>query len=158
LRVSILSIVVCRLLALIVLVCRHDRAKELEILVLRHELSVLRRQANRPRFEPQDRLVLAAFSRMLPRCSWSAFLVRSETLLHRHRRLVARRWTYPHRPPGRPRIEASPLAYPGPPTIVLVPNLAEFALRRQGRPSSRERVEPALGGDRRRSALFSSRR
>jgi transposase InsO family protein len=102
--VSALYIVVCRLLELIVLVGRRDRAKELEILVLRHELSILRRQAGQPRFEAHDRVLLAAFSRMLPRRSWNAFLVRPETLLHWHRRLVARRWTYPQRRPGRPPI------------------------------------------------------
>jgi putative transposase len=73
LLVSVVYIVVCRLLELIVLVGRGDRAKELEILVLRHELSILRRQAGHPRFEPHDRLLLAALSRMLPRRSWSAF-------------------------------------------------------------------------------------
>jgi putative transposase len=104
LLVSALYVVVCRLLELIVLVSRSDRAKELEILVLRHELSILRRQAGQPRFEPHDRLLLAALSRMLPRRSSSAFLVRPETLLRWHRRLVARRWTYPHRSPGRPPI------------------------------------------------------
>jgi putative transposase len=68
-------------------------------------LSILRRQAGQPRFEAHDRVLLAAFSRMLPpRHSWSAFLVRPETLLHWHRRPVARRWTYPHRRPGRPPI------------------------------------------------------
>jgi len=87
-----------------VLVGRGDRAKEFEILVLRHELSILGRQAGRPRFEAQDRLLLAALSRMLPRRSWSAFSVRPETLLQWHRRQVARRWTYPHRCPGRPPI------------------------------------------------------
>ncbi len=102
--VSAVYVVVCRLLELIVLVGRGDRAKELEILVLRHELSILRRQVNRPRFQPHDRLLLAAFSRMLPRRSWNAFFVQPETLLYWHRRLVARRWTYPHRPPGRPPI------------------------------------------------------
>jgi hypothetical protein len=71
---------VCRLLELSVLVGRSDRAKELEILVLRHELSVLRRQVGRPRFEAHDRVLLAAFSRMLPRRSWNAFSVRPETL------------------------------------------------------------------------------
>jgi putative transposase len=90
------------LLELIVLLGRRDRAKELEILVLRHELSVLRRQTRKPRFEAHDRVLLAALSRMLPRRSWNAFFVRPETLLHWHRRLVARRWTYPHRGPGRP--------------------------------------------------------
>jgi putative transposase len=96
--------VVCRLLELIVLVGRCDRAKELEILVLRHELSILRRQAGQPRFEAHDRVLLAALSRVLPRRSWSVFLMRPETLLRWHRRFVARRWTYPHRPPGRPPI------------------------------------------------------
>jgi putative transposase len=83
---------------------RRDRAKELEILVLRHELSILRRQVGRPRFEPHDRLLLAALSRVLPRRSWDAFPARPETLLRWHRRLVARHWTYPHRRPGRPPI------------------------------------------------------
>jgi putative transposase len=104
LRVSALYVVVRRLLEFVVLLSRRDRAKELEILVLRHELSILRRQAGRPRFEAHDRILLAAFSRMLPRCSWTAFSVRPETLLSWHRRLVARRWTYPHRRPGRPPI------------------------------------------------------
>jgi putative transposase len=102
--VSVLYIVFCRLLELIVLVGRRDRTKELEIPVLRHELSILRRQAEQPRFETRDQLLLAAFSRILPRRSWSAFLVQPETLLHWHRRLVARRGTYPHRRPGRPPI------------------------------------------------------
>jgi transposase len=96
--------VIRRLLELIVLVGRGDQAKELEILVLRHELSILRRQVNRPRFEAHDRVLLAAFSRKLPRRAWNAFSVRPETLLDWHRRLVARRWTYPHRRPGRPPI------------------------------------------------------
>jgi hypothetical protein len=54
LLVSPLYVVVCRLLELIVLFARRDRAKELEILVLRHELSILRRQVRQPRFEPYD--------------------------------------------------------------------------------------------------------
>jgi hypothetical protein len=69
--VPTLYFVVRRLLEFIVLLGRSDRAKELEILVLRHELSILRRQVSRPRFEPQDRLLLAALSRMLPR-PWGA--------------------------------------------------------------------------------------
>jgi putative transposase len=104
LLVSGLYVVVCRLLEFVVLLGRRDRAKELEILVLRDELSILRRQVGRPRFEIHDRLLLAAFSRMLPRQCWAAFSVRPETLLSWHRRLVARRWTYPHRRPGRPPI------------------------------------------------------
>jgi putative transposase len=97
--------VACRLLAFLVLLARRDRSKELEILVLRHELAILHRQVRRPRFEPRDRLMLAALSRVAPRRCWSAFPVRPETLLRWHRRLIARRWTYPHRQPGRPPIE-----------------------------------------------------
>jgi putative transposase len=96
--------VLCRLFELIVLFGGGDRAKELEILVLRHELSILHRQVKRPRFQPHDRLLLAAFSRVLPRRGWNAFLVQPETLLYWLRRLVARRWIYPHRRPGRPPI------------------------------------------------------
>jgi len=102
--VSVVYVVACRLFELVVLLARGQRTKELEILVLRHELSILRRQVSRPRFEPRDRLVLAALSRVLPRRSWRAFLVRPETLLRWHRRLVGRHWTYPHRCPGRPPI------------------------------------------------------
>ena len=104
--VSVVYVLFCRLLGLVVLLSRRERSKELEILVLRHELSILRRQVRQPRFEPHDRLLLAALSRVLPRRSWSAFPVRPETLLHWHRRLVARQWTHPHRKPGRPAIAA----------------------------------------------------
>src|SRR6266540_5406742 len=98
-------VLVCRLFELVVLLGRRERSKELEILVLRHELSILRRQAERPRFEPCDRLPLAALSRMPPRRSWQAFLMGPETLLRWHRRLVAAHWTYPQRRPGRPSID-----------------------------------------------------
>jgi putative transposase len=105
LLVSVVYVLACRLFAFVLLLARGERSKELEILVLRHELSVLRRQVKRPRLEPGDRLVLAALSRVLPRRSWSAFVVQPETLLRWHRRLVARHWTYPHRSPGRPPID-----------------------------------------------------
>jgi putative transposase len=101
--VSFVYLVACRLFALVLLIARSDCSKELEILVLRHELSILRRQARRPRITPRDRLVLAALSRLIPRRSWQAFLVTPETLLRWHRLIVARRWTYPHRRPGRRR-------------------------------------------------------
>jgi putative transposase len=101
---SLVYVLVCRLFALIVLFGRGDRSKELEILVLRHELSILRRQVRKPGFTEGDRLLLATLSRMLPRHSWHAFLVRPETLLRWHRQLVARHWTYPRRRPGRPPI------------------------------------------------------
>jgi hypothetical protein len=91
--------------ALVLLLARSDRSKELELLVLRHELSILRRQARRPQRTESDRLLLAALSRVLPRRSWQAFLVTPETLLRWHRRIVACRWTYPQRRPGRPPVD-----------------------------------------------------
>ena len=98
----------CRSIQLLVLLARGDAAKDLEILVLRHQLAVLRRQTPRSRFEPADRAVLAAISRVLPRARWSCFLVRPETLLRWHRQLVAGAWTYPHRigrPPLNPEVQ-----------------------------------------------------
>jgi transposase InsO family protein len=82
---------------------RSEDFKELEIVVLRHELSVLRRQAGRPQLTTTDRVFLAAASQLLPRSSWRSFLVTPATLLRWHRRLVARRWTYSGRS-GRPPI------------------------------------------------------
>jgi putative transposase len=73
--------------------------------VLRHELSILRRQARRPQLTERDRLVLAALSRVMPRRLWSAFHVTPETLLRWHRRIVARNWTYSRRRPGRPPLD-----------------------------------------------------
>jgi putative transposase len=95
-----------RLLELVVLRLRSERSKELEILVLRHQLHVMQRQVNRLRLRTADRLLLAAFSRSLPRPAWSSFFVSPETLLRWHRQLVARRWTYARRTVGRPRTGA----------------------------------------------------
>jgi hypothetical protein len=93
-----------RSLELILLCFRSAQAKEIEILVLRHELAVLRRQHPRPRLQPKDRALLAALSRLLPRARWSVFLVQPETLLRWHRRMVRRRWTYPTTSNRRPPI------------------------------------------------------
>jgi putative transposase len=71
----------CRSIQLFVLLARGEAAKDLEILVLRHQLTVLRRQVPRPRLEPADRALLAAVSRALPRSRWSCFFVKPETLL-----------------------------------------------------------------------------
>jgi putative transposase len=65
----------CRSIQLLVLLAHSEAAKDLEILVLRHQLAVLRRQTSRPKLEPADRTLLAAVSRVLPRASWSCFLV-----------------------------------------------------------------------------------
>jgi hypothetical protein len=74
--------------------CRSDDRKELEIIVLRHELAILRRRTNRPAMTTIDRLFLAAASQLLPRAVWRSFMVTPATLLQWHRRLVAKRWTY----------------------------------------------------------------
>jgi transposase InsO family protein len=94
------------LLGLAVLRCRSDAANEVEILVLRHELAVLRRQVSRPSCRPADRVFLAALVRMLPRERWGTVFVRPETIRRWHRSLLARRWTYPHRRPGRPATDS----------------------------------------------------
>jgi putative transposase len=79
----------CRSIQLLVLVARGDRAKDLEILVLRHQLTVLRRKAPRPKLEPADRALLAAISRVLPPACWSCCFVTPPTRLRWHRRLIA---------------------------------------------------------------------
>ena len=87
------------------LLCVHwvdAAAKEAEILVLRHQLAVLRRQVARPRFTWSDRALVALLAGLVPRERWSSFLVTPQTILGWHRSLVRRRWTYPHRRPGRP--------------------------------------------------------
>jgi len=72
----------------------RSQSKDVEILVLRHQLKVLRRQAGRPRLRQLDRVVLAAASRTLPRPAWASFVVSPETLLRWHRELVRRKWPY----------------------------------------------------------------
>jgi transposase InsO family protein len=92
-----------RVLELVVLWRRSEREKEIEILLLRHQLRVLERQVARPALTPADRALLAAFSRLLPRRVWrTSCFVTPATVLRWHRDLVARRWTYPRRCPGRP--------------------------------------------------------
>jgi putative transposase len=96
-----------RLLELVVLWRRSEREKEVEILLLRHQLRVLERQVVRPQVTQADRALLAAFSRALSRQAWrSSLFVKPETVLRWHRELVARRWTYPRRGPGRPATAA----------------------------------------------------
>ncbi len=77
-------------------------AKDAGILVLRHQLAVLQRQVTRPRFSRSDRALIATLAKLVPRERCAAFLVTPETILRWHRALVRRRWSHPHRGPGRP--------------------------------------------------------
>ena len=82
---------------------RADFAKDVELVVLRHQLSVLARQQQRPRLRPADRAFIAALARLLPHRRRHGLVVTPATLLRWHRELVRRKWTYPQRKPGRPR-------------------------------------------------------
>jgi putative transposase len=83
---------------------RSEEFKELEIVVLRHELTVVRRQVARPHVRPAERVFLAAASRLLPRARWRSCFVTPDTLVRWHREVVRRRWTYPRRHCGRPEL------------------------------------------------------
>jgi putative transposase len=102
---SLFYLALRRVIELALLRCRSQEFKELEIVVLRHQLAILRRQVSRPALGPADRAFLAAASRRLPRERWGSVFVTPDTLLRWHRRLVARRWTHPSGRPGRPRID-----------------------------------------------------
>src|SRR5450756_2847767 len=83
----------------------EQREREIEILVLRHELQVLKRKAGRPKLRRRDRLFLAAAARLLPKQRWSCFMITPATLLGEHRQLVKRKWTYRRRRTGRPPLD-----------------------------------------------------
>lgn len=102
---SLVYLLLRQVLQMLSQLARDEGAKDVEILVLRHQVAVLRRQVTRPDLEPADRVVLAVLSRLLPRPRWSVFFVTPATLLRWHRDLVARRWTYPHARPGRPTVD-----------------------------------------------------
>ncbi|MGY0063423.1 integrase core domain-containing protein [Streptomyces sp. LZ34] len=109
--VSLLYQVTRRLLAVPAVLVRRDTSKEAELLVLRHENAVLRRQLQgRVRYEPADRLWFTALSSLIPRHQWAkVFPITPSTLLAWHRKLVARGWDYSRRRrgPGRPPTQAA---------------------------------------------------
>lgn len=86
-------------------------SRDLEIVVLRHQLQVLRRQVSRPDLRNRDRVFLAAASRFLPRERWSSFCVTPQTPLRWHRQLIKRKRTYRKAgKPGRPPLDPSVVA------------------------------------------------
>ncbi|SRR6266511_1608144 len=85
---------------------RHSEfAKDVELLVLRHQLAVLGRRERRPSLRPADRAFLAALVRLLPWRRHHGLVVTPQTLLRWHRELVRRKWTQPRRAPGRPPVD-----------------------------------------------------
>ena len=107
--ISVLYLLVRCLLGCLTVLTRRQVSKDAELLVLRHENAVLRRQVSRVRYQPADRLWFAALSRLIPRRRWGeVFMVTPATLLGWHRRLVARTWDYSsRRGSGRPSTAAA---------------------------------------------------
>jgi putative transposase len=96
---------VLRVFGWLALLAHSDRVKDAEILILRHQVAVLRRQVKTPRLSWADRAVLAALARLLPagEVRQLRLIISPRTLLRWHAYLVRRRWTYPRRAPGRPQ-------------------------------------------------------
>jgi transposase InsO family protein len=100
---SLLYFLVCRLLGA---GGHRTEERDIELLVLRHQVKVLQRQVKRPRLNRRDRVLLAAASRAMSRSRWTSFVVRPGTLLRWHRELVRKKWTYRRTgQPGRPPID-----------------------------------------------------
>src|SRR2546422_4816575 len=111
---SLAYLILRRVLELVALRFRSNAFKELEIVVLRHELAIVRRRTCRPALTTSDRMFLAAASRLVPRAMWRSVIVTPATLLDWDRRPIAPRWTYAGRP-GRPSVPRDVPGRGGPP-------------------------------------------
>src|SRR5256886_16954752 len=101
---SLVYLLLRQVLQMLAQLARDGGAKDVELLVLRHQVAVLRRQVHRPDLEPADRVVLAALSRLLPRPRWAAFFVPPAPLPPWHPQLIARQRPYPTTGPARPPV------------------------------------------------------
>jgi putative transposase len=131
----LLYLIFVRLCGWLVLLGRSSASKNAELLILRHEVAVLRRTNPRPRLDWADRAVLAALIRLLPTRLRMHRLATPGTVMRWHRRLVTREWTYPHRT-GRPPVSAEIAA--------LIARLATES--RAGDRAARGSVAPRVGG------------
>jgi hypothetical protein len=128
------------------LLARSDRAKDAEILILRHQVAVLQRQVKNPGLSWADRAVLAALARLLPRSQLCQLrlIISPRTLLRWHADLVRRHWTHPSRAPGRPRTVASVRAL----VLEMARDNPGWGVsphpRRSGRPGRRHRERVAV--------------
>ncbi len=105
----LLYLIFVRVCGWLVLLGRSPASKDIELLVLRHEVAVLRRTQPKPRWDWADRAVLAALIRLLPTTLRAHRLITPGTVLRWHRHLITRKWTYPKRtgrPPISPEIAA----------------------------------------------------
>jgi putative transposase len=102
--VRLVALIGRQLFQMVLLSCRSSRSKDVELLVLRQEVGVLRRQVNRPRIRPEERIVLSLLQRLRPARERLSTLVTPDTLRRWHRELVRRKWTRPHRINPRRRI------------------------------------------------------
>lgn len=100
----LLYLIFLQLVGLLVLLTRSPASKDIELLVLRHEVAVLRRANPKPRLGWADRAVFGPLVRRLPQMLRRHQLATPGTILRWHRRLIATKWTYPHRI-GRPPLE-----------------------------------------------------
>jgi putative transposase len=107
---SFLYMAFVRVVQLVRFCLRPQNDLAIEVIMLRHEVAVLRRQVHRPALRPADRALLAGLSRLLQRGRRGRFFVQPATMLRWHRDLVRRRWVYPHRRSGRPAVRAGTVA------------------------------------------------